>query len=353
MVLGFRWLVRDTGKAARCSHTAPTSGDLIMPAIALTLFEREQIRVGIEHEETDSVIAARVGRHRCTINAEINRNGGRVKYSAVKADRRAARLRRRPRAPKLVSDQALGDHVVARLRARDSPMTISVELARGVWGLVRSISHESIYRAVYSEVLPVDCRTGLHLQRRRRKRRGQRPRGGHSLGDFVSIHDRPKIASERGQVGHLEGDLIVGAYNRTALITIFDRASRYLWLERVASKSAADTYTSLLRMLNRIPVELRHTLTWDQGAEIAKHQQLAQRRQIAIYIADPKAPWQRPTNENGNAMVRRYVGKGTDLSRFTTQQLRAIETRINTTPRRSLGWDTAHDIYTQAVTMTS
>jgi len=93
-------------------------------------------------------------------------------------------------------------------------------------------------------------------------------------------------------------------------------------------------------------------MTWDQGAEIARWAELTRRRNIDIYIADPKAPWQRPTNENGNALVRRYVGKGTDLSIYTTRQLRHIEQRINTIPRPTLNWATAHDIYTHTVAMT-
>ena len=326
-----------------------------MPVNPLTAHEREEIRAGILSCDTDGEIADCLGRHRCTVNLEISRNGGRSRYWAVDAQRRADEQRKRLKAPKLVADPALAAHVAKRLKVRDSPMTISIELARGVRGMTASISHECIYQAVHAggtRGLPKGCHVGLHLQRRRRKRRGHKAPNSSALGVICSIHDRPPVALERVEVGHLEGDLIVGAYNRSALITLFDRTSRHLWLQHVTAKTADAVYKYLSRALNRIPPQLRLSLAWDQGSEIARHREIALRCGIEIYIADPKSPWQRPTNENGNTLVRRFVGKGTDLNIYTTRQLRAIEHRINTIPRRSLGWDTAHNIYTQAVAMT-
>ncbi len=321
-----------------------------MAASSLSLHEREEIRAGIAREQTDRQIADRLGRHRCTINAEINRNGGRKHYSAVNAERRATRKRQRPRRSKIESDSELFDHIRWRLDLHDSPMTISIELARGTWGIVRSVCHETIYQAVYSDVFG-KVRTP-HLKRRRRKHRQQTNRGGHSLGAFRPIHERPAAANKRECVGHLEGDLIVGAYNQSALITLADRKTRACWIEPIASKKARDLTVSLTRLLDRLPPEAKKTLTWDQGAEIAQWQSIETLCGIDIYIADPKSPWQRPTNENLNAHIRRHVGKGTDLSKIPHSHLKAIETRLNTTPRRSLGWHTANDIYNQAVAIT-
>lgn len=324
-----------------------------MPANPLTAFEREEIRCGIDAGVTDGEIAERLGRHRCTINAEISCNGGRRLYSATAGHARAQTRRCRPKAPKLVADRALAAHVTQRLKAKDSPMTISIELARGVHGITKSISHECIYQAIYNSCgLAAGLHGGLHLKRRRRKHRGRPAPGSHSLGSFNPISARPAVADHRVEVGHLEGDLIVGAYNRSALITLFDRTSRHLWLAAVANKTADATYNSLCRTLQRIPPALRRTLTWDQGAKIARHHDITKRCGINIYIADALSPWQRPTNENGNALVRRYVGKGTNLNTYTPRQLQAIEHRINTIPRRSLNWATAHDTYTAAVAMT-
>lgn len=330
-----------------------------MPAQPLTLHEREEIRAGIERAEPFTQIACRLGRHRCTISAEVNRNGGPGCYRAVTAQARADRERSRPKTPKLVADPDLAAHVTGRLRAKDSPMTISIELTAGTHGVVGSVSHECIYNAVYAHGrsgLPKGLHAGLHRRRRCRKRR--HPKGGEAtrtgpLGPFNPISARPAVADERTEVGHLEGDLITGAYNRSAIATVFDRASRHVWLAEFTQDHGADaTLAALVEILDRIPESLRRTLTWDQGREMARHNELAELCDIDIYFADPHSPWQRPTNENGNGLIRRYVGKGTDLSRYTATDMRAIEHRINTMPRRSLHWSTAHDVYHAAVAMT-
>ena len=126
-----------------------------------------------------------------------------------------------------------------------------------------------------------------------------------------------------------------------------------MWLAGFhADHSADETLAALAEILERIPAPLRRTLTWDQGREMARHATLAELCDIDIYFAEPHSPWQRPTNENGNGLLRRYVGKGTDLAVFTPADLRAIEDRVNTMPRRSLHWSTAHDVYHAAVAMT-
>lgn len=329
-----------------------------MPARPLTAPEREEIRAGIERGETDGEIADRLDRLRTTINAEISRNGGRSDYSATAAQARSDAQRARPKVPKLVADPALAAHVTARLEAKDSPMTIAVELAGGVHGVVPQLSHECIYQAVYGHGRR-GLRRGLHsgLHRRRRCRKHRRPAGEEAkaspLGEFNLIGARPAIADARVEVGHLEGDLIVGSFNRSAIATVFDRASRHLWLADFPEDHGADaTLAALCEVLERIPEPLRRTLTWDQGREMARHADLAELCRIDVFFAEPHSPWQRPTNENGNGLIRRYVGKSTDLSRFAPADLRLIEHRVNTMPRRSLGWSTAADVYAAAVAMT-
>lgn len=322
----------------------------------LAASEREEIRVGIERAETDSEIGRRLGRPRCTIGREIARNGGRERYKATRADKRAVKARARPKISKLAADPALAAHVRARLQAKDSPMTIAIELARGVWGLVADISHEAIYQAIYAKgarCLPKGSHTGLH--RRRSYRKHQHTANKDTpLGQFNVIASRPAIALERTEVGHLEGDLIIGAFNRSAIVTVFDRASRNCWLSGfTGSRQADQTLIAVGHILERIPAWLRRTLTWDRGREMALHHELAAAWDIDVYFADPHSPWQRPTNENGNGLIRRYVGKSTDLSVYTPDDLRAIEHRINTIPRRSLNWSTAHNHYHHAVALTT
>ena len=240
-------------------------------------------------------------------------------------------------------------------------MTIAIELARGVYPQVTgTVSHEAIYQAIYAHGtrgLAKGLHAGLHRQRRCRRHRlapGTPPlaRSG-PLGTFNIIGVRPAEADLRREVGHFEGDLICGSLNKTALVTMFDRASRHVWLADFPEDHGADaTLAALCEIFERIPPGLRRTLTWDQGREMARHHDVARLNEIDVYFAESHSPGQRPTNENGNGLIRRYVGKGTNLAVYKPADLRAIETRINTTPRRSLHWSTAQDIYTAAVAMT-
>ena len=323
-----------------------------MPGGALSIDEREQIAVGVAVGRSVAQIADGLGRAASTVRRELARNGGRARYSAVRAQRRAVRERARPKPSRFESDPVLARYVDERLALLDSPMTISIELAHGLHATTASVSHETIYQALYRRRgLSVSPRECLHLKRRRRRPRRNptdtacSTHPTHSLGSYRSIAERPAIAADRVEVGHLEGDLITGAYNRSAMITLFDRASRRCWLLAVADKTADAVHDALVAVFDTIPTSQRRTLTWDQGSELARHRDLTERCGIDIYICDKNAPWQRPTNENGNALLRRYVGKGTELDKITDQRRQWIEHRINTIPRRSLDWHTATDVH--------
>ncbi|MDW3216252.1 MAG: IS30 family transposase [Ilumatobacteraceae bacterium] len=242
-----------------------------MPGEALVESERVVIEIGIRAGRKNLQIATELGRDPSTISREIERNGGRDGYDAERAQRRADKKRKRPKS-RLEADPDLGVYVADRLGLRDSPMTISIELARGVHGVVASISHECIYQAIYNKRgLDRHARRCLHLRRRRRRRRNHRNTVcdkyySHPLGDYPTIHNRPEDANDRTEIGHLEGDLITGSYNRSALITVFDRASRNCWIQPTANKSA-DAVFALVALFERIPPAARKTLTWDQGSE--------------------------------------------------------------------------------------
>jgi len=330
-----------------------------MPANPLTLSEREEIRAGIVRGETNIAIGNRLSRHRCTIGTEIARNGGRSNYRAYRAHDAAFLRRRRPKQPLFNRYPTLATHVQTRLEAKDSPMTIAVELARGIYPqIAMTVSHETIYQAVYDPCgkgLPRGLHQYLHRRRRLRCSHGSRTSSQTWRQALPSLSLRPVIADQRIEVGHLEGDLIIGTQaSRSAIATVFDRTSRYLWMTGLPDgHNASQTLEAMTKLLNRIPPALRLTLTWDQGSEMALYAKLAKRCGINIYFTDPRSPWQRPTNENGNGLIRRYVGKKTDLSVFEPTDLQAIETRINTTPRRIHNWSTAKHVYDHAVAMTT
>lgn len=329
-----------------------------MPSRPLVIREREEIRAGLAARESVSAIAERLGRCRCTISREISRNGGAANYRASAAQDRADQQRRRPKTPVFEQHPALAAHVTERLEAKDSPMTIAVELAQGKFPEVGvTVSHETIYQRIYNwhrrGGLPRHLFSCLHRPRRFRFRRRSRRPQQRWRDTARPIALRSAAAADRSEIGHLEGDLIIGAHKSKALITVFDRKSRHLWMTRLPHGRTAElTLDALTDLLERIPPHLRRTLAWDQGSEIACHAELEQRTGITVYIADAHSPWQRPTNENGNGLIRRYIGKPADITTLTDNDITAIEHRINTMPRRIHNWRSAHDIYHQAVAMT-
>ncbi len=210
------------------------------------------------------------------------------------------------------------------------------------------VSHETIYLALYAlprgelrKSLLATLRQG-HKARRPRSR-GQDRRGG--LRNMTSIHDRPADVAERTVPGHWEGDFIKGAANRSAVGTLIERTSRYVVLARMAGTDAEAALDGFSRKLRRIPASLRKTLTYDQGKEMARHEELARRVHIQVYFADPHSPWQRPSNENANGLIREYLPKGMDLSQVTQAQLDAIAARLNGRPRKVLGFQTPAEVF--------
>lgn len=327
-----------------------------MAGAVLTAHEREEIRVGIEADESLSDIARRLDRAPSTVCREVDRNGGRHRYCATKAEFRAVAKRGRPKQTKFQSNRALCDHVEARLVAKDSPMTIAIELARagGIGG--DTVSAESVYLGVYAHgTRGLAAGLGRHLHRRRGRRKlhcrvGATPGKVGPLGIFNLIGLRPAIADERTEVGHFEGDLIIGARGRSAIVTLVDRASRLNLIgDLPEGHDATSVLACCIELIERVPTELRRTLTWDQGTEMARHEDLAAAVGIGVFFAEPHSPWQRPSNEHFNGQLRRYVGKGTDLSAFSQQDLDVISHRINTVPRRIHHWESAQDRYDAAV----
>ena len=326
-----------------------------MAGAVLTAYEREEIRVGIEADESLSDIARRLDRAPSTVCREVDRNGGRHRYFATKAEFRAVAKRRRPKQTKFQSNRALCDHVESRLVAKDSPMTIAIELARagGIGG--DTVSAESIYLGVYAHgTRGLAAGLGRHLHRRRGRRKPRCRTGTPTkvgpLGIFNLIGLRPAIADERTEVGHFEGDLIIGARGRSAIVTLVDRTSRFnLTGDLPEGHDATSVLACCIELFERVPEELRLTLTWDQGTELARHEDLAVAVGIDVFFAEPHSPWQRPSNEHFNGQLRRYVGKGTDLSVYSQQDLDVISYRLNTMPRRIHNWESAQDRYDAAI----
>lgn len=311
-------------------------------------------------------IAKVLGRSASTITRELRRNGERLLggrklmgrprlrpgYDASRAGERACRLRHKPRrSRKLRYGTALWHRVQRFLQHRWSPQQVAAKLRSlypdRPW---LRVSHETIYTAIYAMPRGQLRREIIALLRRGRSRRGRSAKAAGTdargrLPDLPSIHLRPPAASERLLPGHWEGDLLVGARNRSAVGVLVCRHSLFLMLAKVEDTTALGVLEGFRRTFAPLPQELRQTLTYDQGKEMARHAQLSATTGLAIYFADPHSPWQRGICENTNGLLRQYFPKGTDLSVHSQRQLDAVAWEMNTRPRRTLGWRSPAEVF--------
>jgi IS30 family transposase len=312
--------------------------------LALTLPEREEISRGIAAGESARAIARRVGRSPATICREIARHGGRTRYRAAEADRRAWRNARRPHACKLALNPGLCDLVAGKLADDWSPEQIAgwLGLEHGEDQTCR-VSHEAIYRTLFIQTRGALKRELIaHLRQAgsvRRPKGASKNAGQGQIRDAVSIRERPAEAEDRAIPGHWEGDLLAGAQN-THVATLVERQSRFLLLVRVEGKDTRSVVGALTDQMKGLPEQLRRSLTWDRGTELARHAQFTVATDLEVYFCDPQSPWQRGSNENTNGLLRQYLPKGTDLSRFTQTEFDAIAAKLNRRPRETLGFRT-------------
>jgi IS30 family transposase len=365
----------------------------------LSFAEREEIAIlkaqGIGVRET----ARRLGRSPSTISRELRRNvatrSGQLEYRASVAQWKAELLARRPKTAKLVADARLREYVQQRLagqlhRADGTP---AVGPATGPWkgrnkprrqdrrwisswspqqiserlkvdfpdDPSMRISHEAIYQSLYVQSrgalrreLVACLRTGRALRVPRARTRHRT--GGHVTAE-VMISERPAEAEDRAVPGHWEGDLIIGA-DRSAIGTLVERSTRFTMLlhlpraegwrveprvkngPALAGYAAETMRAAIAAQMTTMPEQLRRSLTWDRGKELAQHPQLRIDTGIAVYFADPHSPWQRATNENTNGLLRQYFPKGTDLLRWSAEDIQAVAAALNSRPRKTLGYKT-------------
>jgi IS30 family transposase len=315
------------------------------------LSEDERVRIADLRRQGLGVraVAAGLGRSPATVSRELRRNRdlGSGQYRPFAAQRLAAARRARPGRGKLVRDPVLRHFVAERLEKRWSPEQISRAL-RGEFPdePERHLVHETIYQAVYRPELgglrrdlPKVLRTG---RRRRRPRRRPDARRAGALADMTMIGQRPAEAAGRTVPGHWEGDLITGAANRSAIGTLVDRASRFTILLHLPGRrhTAEVVCDALVQAMAALPVQLRRSLTWDQGKEMALHAQITQALGMPVFFCDPHSPWQRPTNENTNGLLRQYFPKGSDLRVHGPDRLAAVAAELNDRPRKTPGWNT-------------
>ena len=311
-------------------------------ARALQAGEREEISRGLAAGQTVREIARRVGRAASTVSREVGRNGGRQSYRATDADRRAWRCARRPQQCVLARRRRLRNWVADHLRRDWSPRQIAVGLQRTFPhdGSMR-VSHETIYRSLFIQARNVLKKELLaHLRRggfMRRPRTQTQRQPQPSVIDGISIHQRPAEIEDRAIPGHWEGDLLMGGRS-SQIATLVERHSRYVMLLKVDSKDTLTVTKALAQKVRQLPAELRRSLTWDRGSEMAAHKEFSVATDVQVYFCDPHSPWQRGSNENTNGLLRQYFPKGMDLSNVSQAELNRVADLLNERPRETLNW---------------
>lgn len=310
----------------------------------LRALEREEISRGLASAASLRQIARRLGRAPSTVSREVRRHGARATYRAGEAEARAWAQARRPKRCKLSVNRRLCRLVAGRLSLNWSPQQIAGWLKRRYpkrSGM--QVSHETIYRSLFIQARGLLKQELLrHLRAGRRYRRGRRAaRAVHQalspLRGAISIRERPAEAADRAVPGHWEGDLIAGRDN-SHIATLVERASRYLMLVKVTDRSADTVARALARKIRRLPLELRRSLTWDRGSEMAAHRDFTLATDMRVYFCDPHSPWQRGSNENTNGLLRQYFPKGSDLAQHSQRHLDAVAKQMNQRPRKTLGF---------------
>jgi transposase, IS30 family len=350
---GKRWRLGRTitSCGGRRVHYPPVAGARKAEGSPRYLSEDERVRIADLRRAGLGVraIAGQLGRSASTISRELRRNLDRRSghYRPFAAQRLAAGRRARPGRGKLNADPVLRQFVAGRLEKRWSPEQISRALRTGFPGDPgRHLVHETIYQAIYRPELGGlrrDLPALLRIGRRHRKphRRAGARRAG-ALTGMMMISQRPPAAAARSEAGHWEGDLITGALNRSAIGTLAGRASRFTILVHLPGRAptAETVRDALVAALTPLPAQLRRSLTWDQGKEMALHGQIAEALGMPVFFCEPHSPWQRPTNENTNGLLRQYFPKGSDLRVHGPDQLAAVAAELNARPRKTLGWNT-------------
>lgn len=327
-------------------------------ASSLTTLEREAISRGLANGHSMRQIAEEIDRSPSTISREIKRNDGVVRYRAVQADGRAWDRARRPKLCALALNGRLRYIVALKLSQEWSPEQISGWLSTTFPDDESlRVSHETIYKSLFVQsrgVLKEELQAHLRTQRVFRQSRTNNTKGNARGGiiDAISIADRPPEIEDRAVPGHWEGDLISGSAN-THIATLVERQSRFTMLVKVDGKDTKSVVSALTRQVKKLPRQLRESLTWDRGMELADHKAFTTATDTKVYFCDPQSPWQRGTNENTNRLLRQYFPKKTDLAVHTQADLNRIAKRLNQRPRKTLGYRTPGDILNESVALTA
>lgn len=331
---GIDVMLKGQARAPRPDTWVPRHGHL-------TAGDREEILLGLHRGESMSQIARDLNRSASSVTREVKANGGRKKYRIWPAHERARRRTLRPKPAKL-DKGPLCDKVTRGLESLWSPEEISRRLRKEFPNdSSMQVSHETIYQSLFVQgrgELRRELARCLRSGRTTRRARGSTERRGKIPG-MVMIADRPAEVADRAVPGHWEGDLIIGARGASAVGTLVERSTRFVLLLHLPENHGALAVEAAMRdAITTLPAELVRSITWDQGCEMARHAEFTVATGVPVYFCDPHAPWQRGSNENTNGLLRQYMPKSTDLSKFSANDLKEIQRSLNGRPRKTLDY---------------
>ncbi len=318
--------------------------------------ERENISRMLSQKCSFRNIAKAIGRNVSTISREVRAGGcNQYTYWAVKAQNRARRnlAKRKIGKRKLNNNSKLWAYIVRKLRKKWSPKQIAEESKKDYpLDMTMRISPEAIYTYIF--ILP---RGSLKKEltsclRQNHKRRYKQSRGvkmERKIEDMLSIEERPKEVEDRIIPGHWEGDLIIGKNNRSALGTLVERTTRTTILVPVKSREAEVIAKAFAKETKKLPKQMKLSMTYDQGREMAKHKLFTGITGIKVYFAHPKSPWERGTNENTNGLIRQFFPKGTDFNKVSRYEIKKVQDLLNGRPRATLNFQKPYEVFNQLI----
>ena len=309
----------------------------------LSLADRVEIALGVRLGESFTAIGARIGKSTSSLSREVGGRSGRSRYDAERCHRKAHLNARRLKPSKLAENHRLRERVIHDLELLWSPQQITARLREDfptdpeMW-----VSHETIYKSLYVQgngALRKELAACLRSGRAHRRHRHPRGRKAEVIQNAVNISERPPEAEDRAVPGHWEGDLIFGKIGSRAIGTLVERTTRFVMLLDLTDGYTAEAVrVAMTAKIQELPTNLFKTLTWDRGAEMARHKTFTVDTGVQVYFCDPHSPWQRGTNENTNGLLRQYLPKGSDFSTLTEAGLDAAAGSLNNRPRQSLNW---------------
>lgn len=325
----------------------------------LSILEREEISRELAKGNFFNKIAELLKRNRSTISREVAAGGAsRYAYRALRANRRAKRkARKRHYGNKIAANSKLKRYVLRKLQLFWSPKQIEKELKTDYPdNKEMNASNETIYTYIYllpKGELKKELLLCLRTKRKYRRKRNRLNNKGteKKIQNMISIEERPKETRNRTIPGHWEGDLILGKNRKSALGTIVERTTRTIILVPLKNRSAETVRKSFAKEIKKFPQQMRLSLTYDQGREMAEHALFTKDTEMKVYFAHPRSPWERGTNENSNGLVRQFFPKGADFNKISKKEIKHAQHLLNGRPRKCLGFKKPYEVFKELVAL--